>query len=378
MSSEEEEGRDSAFGFEGFSRLSARDFNSLSTMDENERLRRELDRVTRQMEVLLSLEEKGKTKGKLPAMQRQMKPVPMFSGKESKISVNDWVREVDYLIRTCQLEDDDKGALDLIERYVTGQAAKVFRGEVDKGRRYNEVLKRMQVMFGGIEYRGRDPLQIFYCRTQKENETPAEFAIELADLLGTAEREGNKGGKYPNRDKMLTDAFMGGLRDEKTIMQMRPLVAIEVPFEQIQDELLKLEYDRKRANIQGKGETSAMQNSLLKAIKEIKVELKEELRRMDSKIEEQGKEIRELKEKVEKSKDKSQGVICYKCGKSGHLSYTCQVELPKAPTHYNKGFQPRSEQTQRNVNTQSKTVTGEGNPVMSTPREQSNSRSLQG
>lgn len=377
MSSDEEDGGERPFGFDGFPSFDVRDIQLTSTQAENTRLRRELERISRQMERLMTLDERERSRERTPMVQRQMKPVPIFSGKDSKISVNDWIREVDYTVRTAHLDDHE--ALDLLERYVAGQAAKVFRGEVNKGRRYPEVLKRMQVMFGGIEYRGRDPLQIFYCRSQKENESPAEFAIELADLLGIAEKEGNNGNRYPNRDKMLTDAFMGGLRDEKTIMQLRPLVAMDVSFERIQDELLKFEYDKKRVKTaEVRGEPGNAQNPLLKAIKEIKTELKEELKKMDNKIEQQGKEIRELRQKVEKDKGKSQSVVCYKCGETGHLSYNCQSESPTPQPQCNKGYQPRSQtQTQRNVN-KMRESSGEENPVSTTQREQSNYRSLQG
>ena len=54
---------------------------------------------------------------------------------------------------------------------------------------------------------------------------------------------------------------MGGLRDEKTIMQTRPLVAMGVSFEQIQDELLKLEYDKKGGEVQSSGNTNALQSN---------------------------------------------------------------------------------------------------------------------
>lgn len=218
---------------------------------ENRRLRNELDRVTRQMEVLLAHEERQRGVDRVQT-RHQLKQVQTYAGKDSRISVNDWIRDVDYLVRTSCLEHDNKGALDLIERYVTGQAAKVFRAEVNKGKAYDEVLKRMQVMFGGIEYRGRDPLQLFYCRAQRENETPLEYAIELSELLGIAEREGNNGEIYDSRDKMLRDVLMGGLRDERVIMQMRPLVAIDLSFEEIPDELLKLDFDGKRQGLEKK------------------------------------------------------------------------------------------------------------------------------
>jgi len=364
MDSEEVE-EDGWMNFPGFSGdLST----SRSTFIENRRLRGEVDRLTRQMEMILAHEE-GRKESKMQT-HFQMKSLSTFSGKDSKVSVNDWTRDVSFLIRTSCLENDNRAAVELIERYVTGQAAKVFRAEVNKGKTYEEILKRMQIIFGGIEYNGRDPLQLFYCRVQRENETPLEYAIELSELLGVAEREGNDGEIYPNRDKMLKDVLMGGLLDERIIMQIRPLVAMELSFEEIQDELLKLEYDRKRQDKKvtnqiptstwGRG-PKANEDPTLRAIKEMKMEFKEELSKLNAKLEAQAAEVRDLKRRVvsqvpiptpvstkSETQGDARGRACYTCGKVGHLAFNCPERLAQRGAGGGGDIDPTNK-TQRNV-----------------------------
>jgi len=388
MSYTEEGNDDHSLNVDGFSSSFGRgiggrpSFNPFtSSIDENTRLRCELERVTRQMEILLAHEERDRGVERVQT-RHQLKQVQTFSGKDSRISVNDWVRDVDYLVRTSRLEHDSRGALDLVERYVTGQAAKVFRGEVNKGKEYDEVLKRMQVMFGGIEYRGRDPLQVFYCRSQRETETPSEYAIELSELLGIAEKEGNNGRKYPARDKMLRDVLMGGLREDRVVLQLRPLVAMEISFEQIQDELLKLEYDRKQHGFDKKSDTPLqkvtsspqpsvggrahrppmVEDPVLKAIREMRIEFKEDLSKIQAQFETQAKEIRDLREKAVGQAPKPipwqprrdspwDRRVCHTCGKTGHISYQCYGVASEGMGggRWNTAEQPRTNETQRNV-----------------------------
>ena len=103
-----------------------------------------------------------------------------------------------------------------------------------------------------------------------------------------------------------------------------------------------------------------VEDPVLRAIKEMKMEFKEELSKIQAKTEIQAKEIRDLKEKDMGQAPKStpwqprrdipwDRRVCYTCGKTGHISYQCHGVASERMGGERWSTEPRANETQRNV-----------------------------
>ena len=82
-----------------------------------------------------------------------------------------------------------------------------------------------------------DPLAEFYERVRLPKESPGIYAVELEATLRTVEERMNKTQPWPNRNKMLTQQFMRGVRNEKITNRLAPMKPREMLFRELQIEL---------------------------------------------------------------------------------------------------------------------------------------------
>ena len=94
----------------------------------------------------------------------------------------------------------------------------------------------LKAQFGDSLMSG-DPLAEFYERVRLPKKSPGIYAVELEATLRTVEERMNKTQPWPNRNKMLTQQFMRGVRNEKITNRLAPMKPREMLFRELQIEL---------------------------------------------------------------------------------------------------------------------------------------------
>ena len=91
-----------------------------------------------------------------------------------------------------------------------------------------------------------DPLADFYERVRLPNESPTIYTVELEATLRSVE-ERMETGPLHNRNSMLTQQFMRGVRDEKVTQRLAPMRPRDMTFHELQVELRELQRESKMA-----------------------------------------------------------------------------------------------------------------------------------
>ena len=73
------------------------------------------------------------------------------------------------------------------------------------------------------------------------NEPTSIFAVELEATLCTIEERMSKNIPFPNRNHMLTQQFMRGVKDERVTRRIAPMRPREMTFRELQTEVRQLE-----------------------------------------------------------------------------------------------------------------------------------------
>ena len=139
--------------------------------------------------------------------------IPVFSGTGPNADFSRWIKDLERMMKLCKVcQDTDK--LDLLEAYLSGPAARIFKNsrfQDDTGADvpYNYVKNRLASQFTSSLQARNASVQLM-TRTQKENEKIVEYATALWDLAEEA---------YADRpqdqtDAILRDRFISGVKPE--------------------------------------------------------------------------------------------------------------------------------------------------------------------
>ena len=108
----------------------------------------------------------------------------------------------------------------------------------------SHAFAELRDQFGEVSPLG-DPLADFYERFRLPNESSTIYAVELEATLRTVEERINKGRPLPTRNRMLTQQFMRGVRDDKVTQRLAPMKPRDMTFRDLQTELRQLERESK-------------------------------------------------------------------------------------------------------------------------------------
>lgn len=177
----------------------------------------------------------------------QVKSVPVYTGREgSNIGIEDWIRDTKYLIDSTAMSAQMQ--FGTIVRYLGGAARKLVLNLTPHHQTPEHAFAELRSQFGDISMLG-DPLADFYERFRHPNESPGIYAVELEATLRSVEERMNNNHPLPNRNKMLTQQFMRGVRDEKVTNRLAPMKPREMEFHELQIELRQIDREARVSNM---------------------------------------------------------------------------------------------------------------------------------
>ena len=300
----------------------------------------------------------------------QVKSVPIFTGRDqgSSIAIDDWVRDVRYLIDTTSMPLDMQ--FSTIVRYLGGAARKLVLNLPPAQQTPSHAFAELKAQFGDSLLTG-DPLASFYERMRLPNEQPSIYAVELEAILRTIEERSSLSRPFSNRNSMLTHQFMRGVKDEKVTQRLAPMRPREMTFRELQVELRHLERESRiaaetktRAKIQFQQplqdrpsyhhRTSssppnnsstyernqpANKNSNPKSDHEVLQDLVLTVRQLAQKVDQMTSGPRQTRrQKGDKQSANQRVFVCHKCGQEGHIARGCR----SVPLN-SKGPRPKGE-----------------------------------
>ncbi|XP_019633265.1 PREDICTED: uncharacterized protein LOC109476702 [Branchiostoma belcheri] len=165
-------------------------------------------------------------------MADQQQPVPVVSPFDRKVAryygpsrnpkdmtVREFIEEMRAVFRLCRVDDNLRGAL--VMRQLGGVAKRemmqldaAVRDDVD------QLFAQLLNSFDDKTSHG-DFLSYFYAREQKRGESIRDFALAVQELLTKAADRAPAAAPLANRENMLRDRLIDGLRDDAVRRQLK-------------------------------------------------------------------------------------------------------------------------------------------------------------
>ena len=168
-----------------------------------------------------------------PAAFTQVRGVPTFSGRDAKIGVDDWIRDISYFLtatRTpAQLE------FPTIVRNLSGEARRLVLNLPPEEQTPRGAFQELREEYGDTS--AVDPFAAFYARVQRNGESAQSFAIALESLLRKIEIEHPHAVAPYQRDGVLATQFTKGLKDEELRLRLAPMRPRNMAFRDVREEV---------------------------------------------------------------------------------------------------------------------------------------------
>ncbi|XP_051803050.1 uncharacterized protein LOC110947665 isoform X1 [Acanthochromis polyacanthus] len=278
----------------------------------------------------------------------QVKNVQVFTGNaDSKILVEDWVRDMQYLLEAIELPIHLR--FSTVVRHLGGEARKLVLNLPPQDQTPEKAFEELKAEYSDAQG-SLDPLADFYERSQKSGESACSYAIALESILRSVE-EGERGGRpFPDRDNKLTRQFLRGLSDEEVYTRIAPMKPRLLSFRELQAELRNLARETKKFQSQQKAKKTYAQVHVTseyggneraeksRYATEIS-ELTEIVKKLALNQEEQMAKLSHLESRVAAPHSvpppriqpsqgitgQGVGVTCHQCGKRGHIARVCRA-----------------------------------------------------
>ncbi len=283
----------------------------------------------------------------------QVRNVQLFSGgPDCRILIEDWIRDMQYLLDAGGMPANLGFAT--VVRHLSGEARRLVLNlppnEQTTGRAFEELRAEYSDMQTSL-----DPLADFYERCQHHGESVCSYAIALEATLRSVEAAQFGGQPFPDRDSKLTRQFLRGLSDEEVYHRLAPMKPRLLSFRELQAELRDLARETKKFQSQPKAKktyaqaqfTSASfnqsgENSRADKANKLNSDMSEltaMVKKLMSSQEDQSNRLIQLEARVgasphavpQRSQGSSdtevRGVVCYRCGKPGHIARLCRTMM---------------------------------------------------
>ena len=172
----------------------------------------------------------------------QVKGVQTFTGRERSIRIEDWIRDMRYVLESKGPADDRVQFHDIV-RHTSGRARDVIlnlESRTPAGVSAEDAFTELLEEFGE-DSTAASPMTRFYARVQKSGESASDFAISLETLLRRIEDTGRNQGRCDlfgeSRDILLSTQFMAGLCDARVRQRLAPMRPRTMAFKDIRAEL---------------------------------------------------------------------------------------------------------------------------------------------
>ena len=285
----------------------------------------------------------------------QVKNIPTFTGSEKNTSVDDWVRDAKYLLDTTAIPKELQ--FSTVVRYLGGAARKLILNLPKELQNPTDAFAELKAQFGDL-LSGGDPLAEFYERVRRPNESASIYAVELEATLRLTEERMYRQISPPDRNRMLTQQFMRGVKDDKIRQRLAPMKPRDMAFREMQAELRLIEREHRldsaltnrpsRTQAQPQTSTSPIQSAFPSEQKPL---LCEQIARPHSAISQKPEynpdlmqdvilQMQHLTRQVDNFTRQRRAVqptvqpnlqnqnnrvfVCYKCGNEGHIARGCR------------------------------------------------------
>lgn len=141
----------------------------------------------------------------------------MFAGNTDSKVLNDWIRDMQYLLEAIDLSDHLR--FSRVVRHLGGEARKTILNLPPHDQTPEKAFEELRVEYGYT--RGSlDPLADFYECSQRSGESACSYVIASEGTLRAVEESR----PFPDRVSKLTQQFLRGLNDEvyARISPMKP------------------------------------------------------------------------------------------------------------------------------------------------------------
>ena len=178
----------------------------------------------------------------------QVRGVPIFSGRDSKISIEDWVRDIEYFFIASRTPPSLQYST--IVRNLGGEARRLVLNLPPEEQTAGEAFSELKAEYGDAET--EDPFAAFYERLQRNGESAQSYAIALQSLFRGIERDFPRAVTEDQRDSVLCTQFMRGIREEDLRFRLAPMRPRLMTFKNLREEVRRIARER-----HGKGKRSA-------------------------------------------------------------------------------------------------------------------------
>ena len=244
--------------------------------------------------------------------------LPVFSGETGKgdVSFERWRHEV-----RCLLADGTPHHLvsQAIRHSLRKTPADILTW-MGEGATVNDILMKLEGLYGNA-LSGEELIKQFYTEAQKPEESVASWGCRLEEILTQAVNRGQV--EKSAMDGMLRRKFWAELYDDRVKMATRHRLDLVNSYSQLVSEVRAVEQEFKTSKkapskLPRTGQVNQIQSKDPEESLHDKFGPSQGHRRNDTQ--------QRTKPKKQDEEEETDDIVCYRCGKTGHVSYGCRAK----------------------------------------------------
>lgn len=262
----------------------------------------------------------------------QVRGVPIFNGRESKISVEDWVRDIEYFFIASRTPPSLQYST--IVRNLGGEARRLILNLPLEEQTAADAVEELKAEYGDAPT--EDPFAAFYERNQRNGETAQSYAIALQSLFQAIQREFPTAVSEAQRDSVMCTQFMRGLREEDLRLRLAPMRPRVMTFRNLREEVRRIARERhtkarrptvyaQQASPNNPGETQGRLAQISKNTEDVLrlvSDIRDQQGRTDDRVASLERRLKAL-EVQEPATSTRPSSDCWECGQKGHWVRDC-------------------------------------------------------
>ena len=170
----------------------------------------------------------------------QVRGVPVFNGRESKISIEDWVRDIDYMFIASRTPTSLQYST--IVRNLGGEARRLVLNLSPEEQTAAHSFQELRAEYGDTPT--EDPFAAFYERVQRGGESAQSYAISLQAIFERIRLDFPRAVTEMQEDSVLCTQFMRGLREEDMRQRLAPMRPRLMTFRNLREEVRRIARER--------------------------------------------------------------------------------------------------------------------------------------